>query len=92
MKIRFRESVTIPASGNEKELRFKDGSIHDLPDPSAYRWVRRNKAVYYVEEVSVPKLKVGRPMMEAGEKVSIFVKDSDFTKATKPAKRKPKRA
>ncbi len=65
MKIKFKEGVTIPASGDVKELRFKEGSIHDLPDPSAYRWVRRNKAVYYVEEVFAPRLKAGRPMMDS---------------------------
>ena len=63
MKIKFIESVTIPASRNQKELRFKDGSVHDLSDASAWRWVRRNKAVYYIEEKAAPKLKVGRPMM-----------------------------
>ena len=65
MKVRFLESVTVPATKFGPELHFKKGSIHDLSEPSAYRWVRRNKAVYVVEE-AVPKLKVGRPMM--GEK------------------------
>ncbi len=102
MKIKFTESVTIPAAGREKERKFKKGSVHDLSGPSAYRWVRRAKAVYYVEEV--PKPKIGRPMMgisaadmgeavesrefKAPEKFSVYVKDSDFTKATKPAKPK----
>ncbi len=67
MKIKFTESVTIPASDHAKEIRFKKGSIHDLSEPSAYRWVRRNKAVYYVEEVAaavvVSKVKLDRPMM-----------------------------
>ena len=63
MKIKFTESVTVPASRNEKELRFKEGSIHDLPEASAYRWVRRNLATYYKVEVASPTLKVGRPMM-----------------------------
>ncbi len=66
MKIKFTESVTVPASNFEKELRFKKGSIHDLPEPSAYRWVRRNKAVYYVSKPAVVKL--GRPMMKKPRK------------------------
>jgi len=67
MKIRFTESVTVPASKVEKELRFKRGSIHDLPEPSAYRWVRRSKAVYHVEE-KAPSVKLDRPMMGTAKK------------------------
>jgi hypothetical protein len=67
MKIKFTESVTVPASKHEKELRFRSGSIHDLSEASAYRWVRRKLAVYYVEEKAVPTLKVGRPMMAEAE-------------------------
>ncbi len=67
MKVKFTESVTVSASKHEKELRFKEGSIHDLSEASAWRWVRRSKAVYYVVEDEKPKptpaLKVGRPMM-----------------------------
>ncbi len=86
MKIRFNKSVTVAASKHEKELRFKDGSVYDLSDASAWRWVRRDVAVYYVEEV--PKLKVGRPMMGDTEKFSIALKDIDFTETTKSEKPK----
>jgi len=60
MKIKFTENVTIPA-GKDPELRFKNGSVHDLCESSAWRWVRRDKAVWYVAKVFSPKL--GRPMM-----------------------------
>ena len=92
MKVRFLESVTVPATKFGPELHFKKGSVHDLSGPSSYRWVRRNKAVYVVEEAA-PTLKVGRPMMKKPQpEHTVFVKDSDFTKTTKPTKRKPKRA
>ncbi len=63
MKVKFTEGVTVPASKNQKELRFKEGSIHDLSEASAWRWVRRKLAIYYVVEEAKPALKVGRPMM-----------------------------
>ncbi len=62
MKVKFTENVTVPA-GRGPGLYFKKGSIHDLREDQAWRWIKRNKAVVFVEEVVVPKLKVGRPMM-----------------------------
>ncbi len=88
MKVKFTEGVTVPASKNQKELRFKEGSIHDLSEASAWRWVRRKLAIYYVVEEAKPMLKVGRPMMGDTEKFSIALKDIDFTEATKSEKPK----
>ncbi len=63
MKVKFIESVTVPQTKFEPELHFKKGSVHDMRIDQAWRWIRRTKAVPFVEEVVVPKLKVGRPMM-----------------------------
>ncbi len=60
MKIKFTENVTVLATKYEPELYFKKGSVHDLRDDKAWRWIKRDKAFHYVEE---PKLKLGRPMM-----------------------------
>ena len=43
-----------------KAPKFKKGSVHDLSVDSAFRWVRRNVAVYVEDE---PRLKINRPMM-----------------------------
>ena len=97
MKIKFTESVTVSATKVEKEFRFKKGSIHDLSEPSAYRWVRRDKAVYYVEEIAAPKLKVGRPMMaetrtfKPDEVAKVFSVGGDDLKKPKKRGRPPKK-
>ncbi len=62
MKVKFTENVTVPA-GRDPELNFKKGSVHDLAEASAWRWIKRNKAFHYVVEEEKPTLKVGRPMM-----------------------------
>ncbi len=59
MKVKFTENVTVPA-GRRPGLYFKKGSVHDLREDQAWRWIKRNKAVVFVVE---PKLKAGRPMM-----------------------------
>ncbi len=83
MKIKFTESVTVPA-GRDPELNFKKGSVHDLSDASAWRWVRRNMAVYYVVEEVRPTLNVGRPMM-AEKKRGRPKKDAEAAKPPKEA-------
>ncbi len=100
MKIKFTEGVTVPASKNEKELRFKEGSIHDLSEASAWRWVRRKLAVYYVVEEAKPTLKVGRPMMSdpgfhTGEKRTLesdeVAKVFSVDEPAKPKRGRPKK-
>ncbi len=88
MKIKFTEGVKVPASRNQKDLRFKEGSIHDLSEASAWRWVRRNLAVYYVVEEAKPALKVGRPMMGEGRafKPSEIAKVFSVDEPAKPKK------
>ena len=86
MKVKFIESVTVPATKFGPGLHFKKGSVHDLSEPSAYRWVRRNVAVYVVEEAA-PTLKIGRPMM--GERVPVAAQ-VDIQGIAEPAK--PKKA
>lgn len=65
MKIRFTRDVWLNADDRAKEPSFPEGSEHDMVETSAYRWTRRNVAVYVVEEaVAEPvKLKLNRPMM-----------------------------
>ncbi len=99
MKVKFTENVTVPA-GRRPGLYFKKGSIHDLREDQAWRWIKRNKAVVFVVE---PKLKVGRPMMginpaDMGEAVESFDARIAFeigkesAEAAKPKKRgRPKK-
>ncbi len=63
MKIKFTDDITVLATKWEPEIRFKKGSIHDLREDKAWRWIKRAKAVHLVVEVVAPKMKVGRPMM-----------------------------
>lgn len=62
MKIRFTVDRWLNTEDRTKAPRFRKGSTHDLPDASAYRWVRRNVAVYVVAE-PVVEVKLDRPMM-----------------------------
>ena len=62
MKIRFTEDRWLNTEDRTKVPKFKKGSTHDLPEASAYRWVRRNVAVYVVAE-PVVEVKLDRPMM-----------------------------
>ncbi len=88
-KIQFLESI--PQSDMpEKEIRrgacFEKGSIHELIGTDAYRWVRRNKAVYYNEKPATkaaPVLKLNRPMM--GVKNIDLVSDSMPTEVERKA-------
>ena len=62
MKVKYLEDITVPA-GRDPELHFKKGSVHDLREDHAWRWLKRKKAAPFAEEKAAPKLKVGRPMM-----------------------------
>ena len=62
MKIRFTEDRWLKSEDRTEVPRFKKGSTHDLSVDSAFRWVRRNVAVYVVEE-AVVEVKLDRPMM-----------------------------
>ncbi len=62
MKIRFTEDRWLKSEDILKVPKFKKGSTHDLSVDSAFRWVRRNVAVYVVEE-PVAEVKLSRPMM-----------------------------
>ena len=65
MKIRFTEDRWLNTEDRTKAPKFKKGSTHDLSVESAYRWVRRNVAVYVVDDLAParPVLKMNRPMM-----------------------------
>ena len=62
MKIRFTEDRWLKSEDLTKRPKFRKGSTHDLPQASAYRWVRRNVAVYVVAE-PVAEVNLDRPMM-----------------------------
>ena len=62
MLIRFTEDRWLDTEDRTKEPKFKKGSTHDLPESSAFRWVRRDVAVYVAEPVA--KVKLNRPMMK----------------------------
>ncbi len=61
MKIRFTEDRWLDTEDRTKTPKFKKGSTHDLPESSAFRWVRRDVAVYVT--ASVAEVKINRPMM-----------------------------
>lgn len=72
MRIRFTRDVWLNKDDRAKKPSFPEGSSHDMNKASAYRWVRRNVAVYIVEEVVAvepPKLKMNRPMMASSEEI-----------------------
>ena len=65
MLIRFTEDRWLNTEDRTKTPKFQKGSTHDLSAASAFRWVRRDVAVYASDDVVVelPKLKMDRPMM-----------------------------
>jgi len=70
MLIQFTVDRWLDTEDRTKRPKFKKGSTHDLSEAAAYRWVRRNVAVYVVEEPAParPKLKINRPMMGGAKK------------------------
>ncbi len=92
MKIKFTESRWLKTEDRDKEPKFKKGSTHDLNEASAYRWVRRNVAVYVVEEAVPPKLKMDRPMMSQPPKIRYEVAKAVNAKPVNKTGRKAKRA
>lgn len=60
MKIRFIESRWLDGEDLTRKPLFREGSVHDLVESSAYRWVRRNFAVY-VEDEPAPKPAPDKP-------------------------------
>ena len=68
MRITFTHSAE-PGSGGEQ---FAVGETYDLPDESAYRWMRRNVAVAAEAETAdaPPKRRRGRPKKNAESEVS----------------------
>lgn len=70
MKIRFTKDVWLNKDDRAKKPSFPEGSSHDMNKASAYRWVRRDVAVYIVENVvKPPVLKMDRPMMGSSDEI-----------------------
>jgi hypothetical protein len=45
MKVKFLSNEAVEDHNGEVVEKFSEGRVYDLPDTSAYRWIRRNKAV-----------------------------------------------
>ena len=63
MRIKFTETRTVNdfRRGTPDEERFDAGSIYDLPEASARRWLSRNVAVPAPEEAPSPASAVAIP-------------------------------
>ncbi len=90
MKVKFTENVTVLATKYEPELYFKKGSVHDLRDDKAWRWIKRDKAFHYVTEVVAPKIVIGRPMMGGAGIINTVMDETPIADIVEP-QLKPKR-
>ena len=54
MKVKFLETCEVRGAKKEVRMTFKEGSVHDLPEPSARRWIVRRKAVAVNGEIPSP--------------------------------------
>ena len=62
MKIKFlmRREVQDENRGTPKATVFDEGSIHDLPEPSARRWLSRGEAVEVAASVAKPVVRTDK--------------------------------
>ena len=69
MKIRFIETVQAETEGRHKGPVYKAGTVLDLPEDSANRWLRRSVAVEHTEKPApakpVEKPKAAKPKAKA---------------------------
>lgn len=62
MKIRFIKTVQAETEGRNKGPTYKEGTVLDLPEDSANRWLRRSVAVEHTDPPKPAKAEAPKPV------------------------------
>jgi len=65
MRVRFTQDVIFETEGRMRGPRFEAGSVHDLRDDLARRWIRREVAVPAEDAPAVPIPRGVPPMVQS---------------------------